>query len=354
MKKLFFLLLFSNLLLSQTLRKLDKEIRQIYAKISNSLFDIKLRHFYSTGFAFEKKRIITILPEVEEGETVTVYNREGEKFYGKIEGWDELTHIAVIKTQKDLKVPEFSKFSHIFPQLVLSFSLKGRGNFIIFSVYDERDGKIYIEGNTPPSFSGAPLINSGGKIIGILRGKKYSFEILQDIDWEKFYKNEEEKGIEDYRKYRMFLPGKYFLPELYYHEVSFKTVGYTYDYIIKRVNLIKEKGKIYPGFLGIIIDYEEGVGIYIKRVFENSPAEEAGLRKGDVILSFGGREYDNLTDFVDAVKNTPAGSEVKMEIKRNGEVKDIKVKLGKRGKHSGKNFEEEFKKFFKKWFEFEE
>ena len=354
MKKLFLILISLNFLLSQNLKKLDEEIRGIYKKISNSIFDIKLSHFYSTGFAFEKERIITILPEVEEGETVTVYQKNGEKFYGKIEGWDELTHIAVIKTEKNLKVPEFSKFEHLFPQLVLSFSLKGYGNFIMLSIYDEKGGKIYLEGDTPPSFSGAPVVNTRGKIIGILRGKKYSFDILQDIEWKKFYEKKEEDGVTNYKKYKMFLPEKYFLPELYYHEVSFKTVGYTYDYIIKRVNLIKEKGKIYPGFLGILIDYEDGVGIYIKRVLDGSPAEEAGLRKGDVIISFAGKEYDNLMEFVDAVKNTPAGTEVKMEIKRNNEIKDIKVKIGKRGKHFGRNFEEEFKKFFKKWFEFEE
>jgi len=326
MKKLLLILLFSNLFPVETLKKLDEEIREIYVKISESLFDIKLRHFYSTGFVFEKERIITILPEVEEGETVVIYTRDGEKFYGKIEGWDELTHIGIIKAEKNLKVPEFSKFEPTFPQLVFSFSLKGQGNFIMLPVYNEKDGKIYLEGNIPPSFSGAPLVNTEGKIIGILRGKKYSF----------------------------YIPKKFSLPELYYHELSFKTLGYTYDYIIKRVNLIKEKGKIYKGFLGIIIDYEEEIGIYIKRVLENSPAEKAGLRKGDIILSFGGKKYENPMEFVEAVKEIPPGSEVRMEIKRNDKIEEIKVKIGKRERDLRENFKEEIKGIFKKWFEFEE
>ncbi len=335
MKKLFFILLLSNVLFSQVLKKIDEEIREIYGKISESLFDIKIRHFYSTGFAFEKNRIVTILPEVEE-ETVILYDRKGEKFYGEVEGWDELSHIALIKTERDLKLSEFSKFEHIFPQLLFSFSLKGYGNFIMLSVYEEKGGKIYLEGNVPPSFSGAPLLNSEGKIVGILRGKKYSFDILHGGDWKGFFEKYE----------------KNFLPEIYYNEVSFKTLGYSYDYILKRVNLIKERGKIHSGFLGIIIDYEEGIGIYVKKVLEDSPAEEAGLKKGDIILSFGGKNYDNIREFVDAVKNTPPGTEVKMEIKRNEEIKDIKVKIGKRKKYHKENFEKELKRFFKKQFEF--
>ncbi|MEO0292567.1 MAG: S1C family serine protease [candidate division WOR-3 bacterium] len=335
MKKITLTLIFINLLNSQNLKKIEDEIIEFYKKVSPSIFELKFKNLWSTGFSFEKNRIITILPEVEEGENIYFYDIEGKEYKGEIEGWDESTHIALIKTEENLKVPEFSKFEHNFPKLLISFSIKGKGNFLLLTVYDEKKGKIFIEGNVPPSFSGAPILNTEGKIVGILRGKRVSFEIFESID------------IEELKEKHPFI----LYPESKLSEFPYKTIGYTYDHILKRVNLIKEKGKIYEGFLGVLIDYKEKEGIYIKRILKDSPAEKAGLNEGDIILSYAGNEYKDLKDFVDDVKNTTPGSEVKMEIKRNDEIKTVKVKIGKREKGYKIKLKEKLKDLFKDWFE---
>ncbi len=247
MRIFLFLLISFNLISAQELEKIEKEIRSIYKKISNSIFEIKFNRFYSTGFVFEKNVVITILPEVDTGEEVLLINNE-KKIKGKIKGWDELTHIAIIEVNEDLPVPDFEKFERKFPQLALCFSLKGKGNFLFFSIYDEKSGKLYLDGVFPPGFSGAPIVDTKGKIIGILRGKAFAFE-----NFEQFFN----------KKLRNFEPF------FYLYDISYKIKGYTYSCILKRVNLMKERGKVYPGFLGIVIDYKEGKGIYIRKVLKN-------------------------------------------------------------------------------------
>lgn len=311
------------------LKKLEEEIQEIYKKINPSLFELKFKNLWTTGFSFDKERLITILPQVEENESILFFDKDGNEYKGEIEGWDEFTKIAIIKTTKELRIPEFAKFDENLPKIALSFSLKGKGSFLILPIYEENNGKIFIETKIPPSFSGAPIVNHEGKIFGILRGGKIDFDIIEKIETKKL----KEK-----------------LPYFYYQfNLPHTTIGYTYDYILKRVNLMKEKGKIYEGFLGILVDYKEGEGLKVNKVLQNSPAEKAGLREDDIIVSYDEKKYHNVKDFVYDVKSTPSNSEVKMEIKREGVIKTIKVKLGRKEKKFKIKHEKKFKDLLKLW-----
>ena len=59
-------------------------------------------------------------------------------------------------------------------------------------------------------------------------------------------------------------------------------------------------------FTGTIPDYATEVeGLLLSGVIEGGPADEAGLRKGDVIVEFGGQSIANIYDYtyaLDAVK----------------------------------------------------
>ena len=68
-------------------------------------------------------------------------------------------------------------------------------------------------------------------------------------------------------------------------------------------------------------------GLLVNRVFEDSPAERAGLQKGDVILRFDGKSVTEPVELRDAVRDAGSGRTAKLEIWRNSAARTLDVKL---------------------------
>ena len=86
-------------------------------------------------------------------------------------------------------------------------------------------------------------------------------------------------------------------------------------------------------YLGSIPDMSGGAGhgLRLTGVHAGSPAEQAGLASGDVIVEFGGRTVKDLYDFSDALYAHRPGDTVSVIVLRNGDRRQLTVHLGKRG-----------------------
>ena len=60
----------------------------------------------------------------------------------------------------------------------------------------------------------------------------------------------------------------------------------------------------------------------------NSPAARGGLKSGDVVLKFGGKDVGNYDEFVKFLEASKPVQEITLEVKRGDQKKEIKVKLG--------------------------
>ncbi|MHB8108655.1 MAG: PDZ domain-containing protein [Syntrophorhabdaceae bacterium] len=69
-------------------------------------------------------------------------------------------------------------------------------------------------------------------------------------------------------------------------------------------------------------------GAFVLIVMKNSPAEHAGLKSGDVILSFDGKEIDSSTLPL-MVAATPIGKTIEISFYRDGKEQNAKVKIDK-------------------------
>ena len=68
-------------------------------------------------------------------------------------------------------------------------------------------------------------------------------------------------------------------------------------------------------------------GIYIRNIGQNSPAEKAGLKIGDIITSFDNKPVSNMFD-IDLIKNNHnIGDKVNIEIYRSGEKINTTIEL---------------------------
>lgn len=78
---------------------------------------------------------------------------------------------------------------------------------------------------------------------------------------------------------------------------------------------------------------EKNQGVLILDVEEDSPAQKADLKAGDVILELANRKVQALRDVSDLLADYDRGDEVEIKIKRRGEEQTVKVKLD-RSPHS--------------------
>jgi serine protease Do len=75
--------------------------------------------------------------------------------------------------------------------------------------------------------------------------------------------------------------------------------------------------------------HEEG-GVEITVVEQDSPAEKAGLKVGDVVLKYNGQRVEGMQQFARMVHETPAWREVKIDISRAGVAQTVIVKVAQR------------------------
>jgi serine protease Do len=103
-------------------------------------------------------------------------------------------------------------------------------------------------------------------------------------------------------------------------------------------SLLKD-GRVVRGFLGVAVqdldrdlaralDLDERSGILVSDVTEGSPAEKAGITRGDVIRSIQGRKLDSSTRFRNEVAALAPGSKASLEVVREGKPRTVQVELG--------------------------
>ena len=76
------------------------------------------------------------------------------------------------------------------------------------------------------------------------------------------------------------------------------------------------------------LDYDREAGVLVNDVEENSPAEEAGIKEGDIIIEFDGKAVSNTGSLIRKVRASDPGDEVDMVIVRKGREKRFTVTIG--------------------------
>ncbi len=252
--------------------------------------------------------ILTNYHVVKDADEIKVKLSDKREFTGKVIGSDSKTDIAVIKIQSDklpvikwgdsdrLKVGEMilaigNPFG--LTQTVTSgiISATGRANVGIADYEDF----IQTDAAINPGNSGGALVNVRGELIGINTA-------------------------------------------IFSTSGGYQGIGFAIPSNMAKVvmeNLIK-KGKVVRGWLGVSIQpitpdlakqfsLTSEKGVLIGDVVEDSPAEKAGLKRGDVILELDGKEFSEPSALRNAVAAIPPGKEITLKILREGKQMTIKA-----------------------------
>lgn len=88
----------------------------------------------------------------------------------------------------------------------------------------------------------------------------------------------------------------------------------------------------YGAYLGTVPDFAPvDFGVRLSGVRAGSPAEEAGMQKGDILIRFDEEEIEDLYVFTDALRSHAPGDTVEIVVLREGEELPLVAVLGSRG-----------------------
>ena len=68
-------------------------------------------------------------------------------------------------------------------------------------------------------------------------------------------------------------------------------------------------------------------GAVVQSIAEDSPADDAGIKRGDIITELSGKEINDYNDFEDALNDCEVGSTVKLKVYRSGKYYTVSVKI---------------------------
>ncbi|OLC53238.1 MAG: hypothetical protein AUH92_06360 [Acidobacteria bacterium 13_1_40CM_4_69_4] len=90
------------------------------------------------------------------------------------------------------------------------------------------------------------------------------------------------------------------------------------------------------------LNLKEETGAEVRAVMPGSPAEEAGLKKGDVVLEYQGTRVEGAMQLTRMVRETPPGRTVTLKIVHDGEARTVRVKVAEHdGQEHGRMFRKE-------------
>lgn len=320
----------------------EKEIADITKRVFPSVVKVEARNRtrkVATGVVISKDGyIVTTALISPRDEEFFVTTSDGRRIEAEFLGMDSETHLALIRVkEKNLTPITMGKTEDLSPGSwigVISISLENAPAVtqgIVSSIGQDSLGQESLRLNVwvVPGMSGSPVVDGKGHMVGLLRG------IYSETKPVVFEFREKEIVGSGYVFSRAEAPSSGMALAVPVH-------------VVQNVSAqIKEKGKVERGWLGVRIIVNEDGEIEISNVEDESPAELAKLRRGDIILQISGKDVSNRQMLRNEIRMKRPGESVTIKIERKGKTEEIKVRLGE---YSEKDIFQEFERKFPRLF----
>ena len=241
--------------------------------------------------------------------TVTITLNDGTEYEAEIIGRDETTDLALLKIDaKGLNAAKFGNSDELqVGELAVAIGNPLGSEFagsVTAGYISALDRTLTIDSTTykliqtdaaiNPGNSGGALVNAKGEIIGINSAKISS------------------TGVEG--------------------------LGFAIpiNEALKIIEQLKVTGKIIRPYIGIYgLDLDETTarrnnlveGVYVYQVYTNTPAQKAGISRGDIIVGIDGKDVTTKQELNEIKNSKNIGDTVELKLYRNGKYETIKVTL---------------------------
>jgi serine protease Do len=266
------------------------------------------RRSLGSGFIITKDGyIVTNNHVVENASDIKVSLSDKEEFDAKVIGRDPKTDLALIKIEakKDLLTAPLGDSSKLrvgewviaignpfgLGHTVTAGIVSAKGRTIGAGPYDDF---IQTDASINPGNSGGPLFNMNGEVIGL------NTAIV----------------------------------------ASGQGIGFATPINVAKEVLtpLREGGKVVRGWLGVQVQrvtpdlaksfgLDRDRGALVADVMPNTPAERAGIERGDVIVEFNGRKVEEMNDLPRLVASISPGTDVDVKLVRKNQEKVVRVKV---------------------------
>ncbi|MDA2916038.1 DegQ family serine endoprotease [Nitrospinae bacterium AH_259_B05_G02_I21] len=283
--------------------------REFFERFFEGVPEQRTRHSLGSGIIYDKEGyIITNNHVVERASEIKVKLHDGSEYDAKVIGTDPKTDLALIKIEADKPLPTLTLGDSDALQVgewvvaignpfglehtVTVGVVSAKGRVIGTGPYDDF---IQTDASINPGNSGGPLLNTSGEVVGVntaivAAGQGIGFATPSNIT---------RRVIED----------------------------------------LRTKGSVVRGWLGVVIQrmspdlaksfgLEENTGALVAEIVEDSPAQKAGIKRGDVIIKFNGAEIKTMDVLPRRVAATKPGKKATVTILRDGKKKSLKVTIG--------------------------
>ena len=291
----------------------EKEVKKILKTASPSIVKVVCeggKKHYATGIAIDGNHVISNSIIVRYPcENIYVKTVDGKKIQAEVVGKDKESSIILLKIHKDTLPPikwagsyEVGDWAALVGAFYNQFPSIFQG--IVSSMSDE---EMILNAPAVPGSSGGAVLNKKGELMGVIRGRlgfasspDYTYK---DHSGEFLIKSSRSRG----KDLCVAVPVK-------------KVVGITRD--------LKKFGKVKRGWLGVTIDLAGDNKVEVTDVTKDSPANKAGIRKGDVILKVGEVPIKEPIHVTKAIRSLKPGQKVKIECLRGKERETALVVIG--------------------------
>jgi S1-C subfamily serine protease len=268
----------------------------------------------TSGIEWKKGVIVTVHHGVQRDEDIKVLLPGGRAVSATLAGRDPSTDIAVLRIEDGSSgAPQLGDSTSLrLGHLVLALGRTRRGDLVassgiiggISGEWRSRHGgqidqHIRLDLALYPGFSGGPLLNARGEVVGInTRGFGHGRAVT----------------------------------------VPVATVN-------RVVEELLEKGHIARPYLGIAIQpvevpenmrlklpAETRAGLLVMRAENGGPAEKAGVLLGDVLFELGGKTVEHVDAIQDSLATAKVGDVLRIRVIRAGEIKTVSITLGERAR----------------------
>ena len=259
--------------------------------------------------------ILTIDHVLEDARSTTVTLHDGADYSAEIVGRDAATDLAVIKIDAGVLVPAtLGKSSDLLvgeDVVAIGYALgfegaptvsKGVVSALGRTIDTDRhitmSDLIQTDASVNPGNSGGPLVNSMAEVIGI------NTAVIRGVQGIGFAIN-----IDDATLVAQQLVDQGFVRRGY--------MGVLYDTL----------NSILALRLGLDADAK---GVLLRRVVPNTPAANAGLQPGDVIIEMGGQTLRNTAELSKLLMSHQSGDTLDIVVLRNSREVTVTITLGER------------------------